>query len=70
MATLSFKVVRDQNGWAVRVGDGVSSLFRTESRATFEAKRLCEGLRAHGVAAEVVVERETARPPEGLSASL
>ena len=70
MATLSFKVVKDPYGWSVRLGEGVSSLFRTESRATLEAKRLCDGLKAHGVAAEVVIEREPAGPPQGIGAAL
>jgi len=61
----TFKVVKERHGWAVRLGEGVCTPFWSEAMALREARRLCESLRLHGVAAEVVVENEpdsAARP--------
>jgi hypothetical protein len=54
----TFKVVKERHGWAVRLGDAMSTPFWSEAMAICEAHRLCESLRRHGVAAEVTVERE------------
>lgn len=56
---LSFKVVKENYGWAVRLGDGMSTPFWTRSGAVREAYRLCEGMRSHGVAAEVILDDES-----------
>ena len=72
----TFKVVREQFGWAVRLGAGMTTPFWSLAAALREANALCEGLRCHGVIAEVVVEegevpelgdarRETARDSVG-----
>jgi len=52
----SFRVVREKFGWAVRLGPAMTTPFWSQAAALREANALCEGLRSHGVAAEVVVE--------------
>ena len=52
----TFRVVGENKGWAVRVGDGMSTPFRTKDMAIWEAQRLCDELKRHGVGAEVVVQ--------------
>ena len=56
----TFKVVKEPHGWAVRLGPGMCTPFWSETLAIREAERLCQALRAHGVAAEVIVETERA----------
>ena len=59
----TFMVVKEPCGWAVRVGRGMSTPFRSRSVAIQEAHRLCESLHRHGVPAEVVVDEiEFAEP--------
>ncbi|HXQ46828.1 MAG TPA: hypothetical protein VN806_09440 [Caulobacteraceae bacterium] len=57
----TYKVVKEPHGWAVRLGDGMCTPFWSKAKAIREAGRLCEALRLHGVAAEVVVEEEPVR---------
>ena len=52
----TFKVVKEQHGWAVRLGHGMSTPFWSRVVAIQEANCLCEALRSHGEAAEVVIE--------------
>lgn len=56
----TFRVVKEQEGWAVRVGRGMSTPFWTQERAIREARQLCASLQTHGVAAEVVIETDDA----------
>jgi hypothetical protein len=56
--TQPFLVVKEQNGWTVRLGRAVSAPFWTKALAIREAERLCASLRSDGVAAEVVVAPE------------
>jgi hypothetical protein len=75
----TFKVVREEYGWAVRLGPAMTTPFWSQAAALREANALCKGLRSHGVAAEVVVEegqeaelgadsgRRTARDSAGAS---
>ena len=65
MAMQTFKVVRESEGWAVHVGDAMTMPFWSRDRAVQEANWLCETLRSHGVAAEVVIieTNEPTAPP-------
>jgi len=54
----TFKVVKERFGWAVHLGDGMITPFWSQALAIREAGRLCESLRRHGAAAEVVIEEE------------
>ncbi len=55
---LTFKVVKEEYGWAVRLGRGMATPFWTQAAAIREAHQLCERMRGHGLAAEVVIEEE------------
>ena len=52
----TFKVVKEPFGWAVRVGQGMSAPYWSRELAVCEAERLCDALRRHGEAAEVMIE--------------
>jgi hypothetical protein len=52
----TFRVVKDPNGWAVRLGEGMTTPFRTRSLAVQQARRLSDSLRRHGEVVEVVIE--------------
>ncbi len=52
----TFKVVKEPHGWAVRLGGGMSTLFWSRALVIQEANCLCDALRSHGEAAEVVIE--------------
>ncbi|HVM99289.1 MAG TPA: DUF2188 domain-containing protein [Caulobacteraceae bacterium] len=55
-----FKVVKERDGWAVRMGDAMTTPFRSRNQAIEEANCLCEALRRHGEIAQVVVEAHDA----------
>lgn len=63
----TFKVVREEYGWAVRLGPAMTTPFWSQAAALREANALCEGLRSHGVAAEVVVEAGWEAEPSAAS---
>ena len=52
----TFRVVKETNGWAVRLGDAMTTPFWSREPAVLEANRLCEALRRHGEAARVVID--------------
>jgi hypothetical protein len=54
----TFKVVKERVGWAVHFGRGMTTPFWSQVLAIREANGLCEALRRHGVAAEVIIEDE------------
>ena len=60
----TFKVVKEPFGWAVRLGEVMSTPFWSRELAVREANCLCEALRRHGQPAQVVVEQtmETGEP--------
>jgi len=57
----SFRVVKELHGWAVRLGNGMSTPFWSHAGAVEEAHRMSAALRRQGGAAEVVIE--TLWPP-------
>ncbi|HXQ16662.1 MAG TPA: hypothetical protein VN814_18770 [Caulobacteraceae bacterium] len=63
----TFKVVREEFGWAVRLGPGMTTPFWSQAAALREANALCKSLRSHGVAAEVVVEEGLGNEPGAAS---
>jgi hypothetical protein len=69
----SFKVVRESCGWSVRLGDGMTTPFWGRDLAIREANSLCDALRSHGQAAEVVIEgknpADAAGVPDGFAIS-
>jgi hypothetical protein len=51
-----FNVVKEQNGWTIRMGEGMTTPFRSMDLAIREANCLADAIRSHGACAEVVVE--------------
>lgn len=64
---ISFRVVKERYGWAVRMGDGMMTPFRSRGRAIEHASSFAETLRRNGEPAEVVLEE--AEPPPQLDMS-
>ncbi len=68
-----FNVVKEQHGWAVRMGQRMTTPFWSKDLAVREANRLADGIRRHGEVTEVIVEsgfgqavgRESSRPALG-----
>lgn len=51
-----FVVVKEQHGWAVRMGERMKTLFWSRDSAIREANCLAAAIRCHGEGAEVIVE--------------
>lgn len=58
--TVSFRVVEEPYGWAVRVGDGMMTPFRSKVLAVRHANGFADALRRCGAPVEVVVEERPA----------
>ncbi len=63
-----FNVVKEPHGWAVRMGERMTTPFWSKDLAVLEANRLAASIRRHGERAEVVVEnhdpRESSSKPQ------
>ncbi len=53
---ITFEVIKEQYGWAVRMGERVKTLFWSRDLAIREANCLADAIRCHGECAEVIVE--------------
>jgi hypothetical protein len=53
---ITFKVVKEQHGWAVRTGEQMSTPFWSRVLAIREAGRMAAGIRRHGALTEVLIE--------------
>jgi hypothetical protein len=53
---IRLRVVKDEYGWSVRIGEQMTSPFRRRDRAIREANRLAADIRRQGGQAEAVVE--------------
>lgn len=53
---ICFRVVKEPYGWAVRMGEGMMTPFRSRRRAIEHANGFVEALRRHGEQAQVVIE--------------
>lgn len=53
---LTFKVVKETHGWAVRLGEQMSTPFWSRDSAVQEARCLAEAIGRHGAHTEVIVE--------------
>ena len=61
---ITFRVAREQFGWAVQMDQRMTTPFRTRDLAVREAEALAGSLRAHGQPAEVVIQGdELVAPP-------
>ena len=53
---ITFNVVKEEHGWAIRMGKRMTTPFWSRERAIREANFLADAIRCHGECAEVVVE--------------
>ena len=53
---ITFYVVKEQYGWAIRMGERMKTLFWSRDLAIREANCLADAIRCHGECAEVIVE--------------
>jgi hypothetical protein len=63
---ITFSVVKEQHGWAVRTGECMMTPFWSRELAIQEANCLADAIRCHGECAEVVVEGADPNHPRGL----
>ncbi len=61
---ITFNVVRERHGWAVRSGACMMTPFWSRDLAIREANSLAEALRRHGQQTEVVIETAEASVPD------
>lgn len=54
--TVSFRVVKEPYGWAVRMGHGMMTPFRSRASALEHAKGCAANVRRDGHPADVVIE--------------
>ena len=60
---ITFEVVKEQYGWAIRMGERMKTLFWSRDLAIREANCLAAAIRCHGECAEVIVEgADTSEP--------
>lgn len=55
-AMITFSVVKEQHGWAVRMGQKMTTPFWSKSLAIREANNLARAIRCHGECVEVIVD--------------
>lgn len=70
---ITFNVVKEQHGWAVRMGGSMTTPFWSRDLAIREANCLADAIRCHGEGTEVIVEgADPGEPPKrikGVSSS-
>ncbi len=65
---ITFKVVKETHGWAVRLGEQMTTPFWSKASAVQEASRLADTLGCHGEYTEVLVDGvRLATPPHQIS---
>lgn len=64
---ISFRVVKEQHGWSIRTGLGMSTPFWSKALAIREAACLAASIRCHGECTEVIIEdADRNEPPIGI----
>ncbi len=61
---ITFRVAKEQFGWAVQMDQHMTTPFRTRELAVREAKALAGSLHAHGQPAVVVIQGDEPAAPE------
>jgi len=64
---VTFNVVRETHGWAVRVGERMTTPFWSRDLAIQEAHGLADAIRCHGAGVTVVIEES--RPADARDAA-
>jgi hypothetical protein len=55
---ITFKVVRERHGWAIRTGEEMMTPFWSRELAIREVDRMAAGLNRHGAPTEVLIEED------------
>lgn len=58
---ITFRVVRERHGWAIRTGEEMMTPFWSRELAIREADRMAAGLSRHGALTEVLIEETESR---------
>jgi hypothetical protein len=67
---ITFYVVKEQHGWAIRIGERMTMPFWSRDLAVREANCLADAIRCHGECTEVMVEgAEPNEPARGITGS-
>jgi len=53
---ITFNVVKEQYGWAIRIGKHMTTPFWSRDLAVREASSLADAIRCHGECVQVIVE--------------
>ena len=53
---ITFDVVKEKHGWAIRMGEHMTTAFRSRDLAIREARCLADAIRRHGALTKVNVE--------------
>ena len=67
---ITFKVVKEQHGWAIRMGEGVTTPFWSRDSAIREAHCLAAAIRCHGERADVIIEGTDQSDPRKVAKGL
>jgi len=62
---ITFKVVHEQHGWAIRMDGHMMTPFWSRDLAIRQANCLADAIRCHGECAEVIVEGADQNEPLG-----
>ncbi len=74
-----FAVTKEPHGWAIRVGERMTTPYRRREDAIREANRLADAIRRHGPCTQVIIEdgepsecvdMPTGRPQRGVLPNL
>jgi hypothetical protein len=67
---ITFDVVKEEHGWAIRMGERMTTPFWSRDLAIREANCLADAIRGHGECAEVFVEgADPDEPLKGIKGS-
>jgi hypothetical protein len=67
---ITFNVVKEQHGWAIRMGERMTMPFWSRDLAVREANCLADAIRCHGECTEVIIEgAEPNEPVRGVNGS-
>jgi hypothetical protein len=53
---ITFNIVKERHGWAIRMGERITTPFRSRDMAVREANRLAGAIGRHGERTEVIAE--------------
>ncbi len=61
---ITFNVVKEEHGWAIQIGERMTTPFRSRDVAIREANCLADAIRCHGACAKVIIEGSDLNEPQ------